>query len=142
MRGTILIDFSLHRRCRGHALIGTMVFIVLAMLLWAAVYAQMASALRVEKACKLRLDQAKGPVRAMAWGLSLLETGKPPCNPYSCKVSFDDQPGKEFVITFTRIEENKYKVEVRPATESDSLLPPPPSNFNQPSPPMPPPSPF
>ena len=130
MKEKVSVGFSL--RCYGgHALIGTMVFIVLAMLLWAAVYAQMASALRIEKACKLRLDQAKGPVRAMAWGLSLLETGKPPCNPYSCKVSFNGQPGLGYVITFTKIEEDKYKVDVRSATESDSLLPSPPPNFNQ-----------
>jgi len=119
-----------------------MVFVVLAMLLWAAVYSQMASSLRVEKACQLRLDQARGPIRAMAWGLSLLETGKPPWNPYSCKVNVDEQSELQYVITFTKIEENKYKIEVRPATESDSLLPPPPSNFNPSSPPMPPPSPF
>ena len=129
-------------RCSGHALIGMMVFVVLAMLLWAAVYSQMASSLRVEKACQLRLDQARGPIRAMAWGLSLLETGKPPWNPYSCKVNVDEQSELQYVITFTKIEENKYKIEVRPATESDSLLPPPPSNFNPSSPPMPPPSPF
>ncbi len=112
----------------GHALLGTMAFVVLMMLLWMASFAQLSGYTRVEKASYLRDAQATGPVEAMAWGLELLQTGLPPSNPYSCRMTAST--GRSFVIAYTETAALKYTVTVRPALESDSELPAAPDRFS------------
>lgn len=115
----------------GHILLSTMAFLVLAMILWLAAFGQIAGYGRIEKASRIRQDRATQSMRALAWGLALLESGLPPTNPYSCLVTPDSGTARQFVITFQRTSwtERKYTVSVRPATPSDALLPPAPTQF-------------
>jgi len=88
------------RRRRGNALVGTMIFLVLSMLLWTAVYQQAASQLRVEKALTARAEHADRLKRATAWALTLLETDKPPVGAsrrYSCRMILD---GQTYLVTY------------------------------------------
>jgi len=120
------------RRQRGHSLAGTVVFLVLAMMLWGAVHRQAMNYVRIEKACRLCLEQSTGCRRAMAQALSLLETGEPPLlsdDTYSCRIVVGEET---YVAVFTRTgtEPLAYHVEVCPKThahEDDS--PPAPKSF-------------
>ena len=115
----------------GHILLSTMAFLVLAMILWLAAFGQIAGYGRLEKVSRIRQDRATQSMRALAWGLALLESGLPPTNPYSCLVTPDSGTGRQFVITFQRtsLTPRKYTVSVRPATPSDALLPLAPTYF-------------
>ena len=118
------------RRHNGHSLAGTLVGLVLVMLMWAALYRHTTGFLRMEKACRLRSDRAAGCTRAMAWGLSLLETGKPPGGgDYSCRVVIAAGPGGTYVVTYLKAAEKIYTVSVRPATADDASLPLAPETF-------------
>lgn len=119
------------RRHNGHSLAGTLVGLVLVMLLWTALYRQTTGFLRMEKACRLRSDRAAGCTRALAWALSLLETGTPPGGlDYSCRVVVAGGPPGTYVVSYVKGAENVYTVSVRPVTEDDSSLPLAPENFN------------
>ena len=120
------------RRQNGHSLAGTMVFLILAMLLWMAVHRQTAGHLRAEKACRLRLENSTGPRRAAATALSLLETGEPALAPgewYRCRVLLADGA---YVVTYTRTGTDPltYSVHVRPRTSAfDDIWPVAPETF-------------
>ena len=111
----------------GHALMGTMAMLVLVMLLWLAAFGQLSSYVRVQKACQLREERSTGPARALSWGLTLLETGLPPSDPYSCRVSPSE--GQTFVVTFTQTFPDGYTVTVHPAGPDDDCLPVAPAQF-------------
>ena len=117
-------------RRTGHALVGTMIFLVLAMLLWTASYQQVACQLRVEKSLKVRTERADQLKKAAAWGLSLLETGKPSLgldHDYACRMIID---GETLVARFLRTDTDRYEVHVRFRTsEDDDLLPLAPDKF-------------
>lgn len=116
------------RRARsGHILLGTMTFLVLAMLAWLAAFSALSSNVRTAKLFLLRQDREYGAVRALAWGLALLETGDPPANPYSCRGTVDT--GTTFVMTFTLPSPTEATVSVRPATAGDAALPWAPAEF-------------
>ena len=114
-------------RHTGHALVGTMCFLVLMMLLWLAAFSHLGSYMRVEKATQTRQARDGGCTREMAWGLTLLETGLPPTNPYSCRVVPGN--GQTYVIKFTSYVALRYSVSVRPATSGDNSLPNAPGKF-------------
>lgn len=118
------------RARRGQALISVTAFLVLSMLLWTAAYQHGACHLRVEKALKVRPERADQLRRAMAWGLALLETGKPSAGleqTYACRMVVE---GEEYVAIFTRIETDVYQLHVRPkAGPSDDSLPMAPEHF-------------
>jgi hypothetical protein len=118
------------RGWRGTALIGVMGFLVLMMLLWTAVLGNLSGYVRVAKATQLRQDNATGQKRALAWGLTLLETGEPPQNPYSCRVAPDADPNRIFVIKFQEGHPWQYTVTVRPAEAADASLPMAPATFD------------
>ena len=115
------------RRSGGHALVGTMGFLILAMFLWAAAFAHATGCLRTLKACQLRADGAR-PTQALAWGLALLESGVPPEDPYSCRVQTDGNA--VFVVTFHQALPLHYTATVRPAVSADASLPPAPATFH------------
>lgn len=117
-------------RNRGHALVGTMGFLVLAMLLWLASFAQLSSYLRVQKSSQVSQARVTGPMQAMATGLALLETGLPTHSPYSCQ--FIPNNGQTCVITFTVVSSSSVNVATRFATAADSTLPKTPANFQKP----------
>ena len=109
---------------RGHALIGTTIFLVLAMLLWAAVYQQTAGHLRVEKACRVHAERRAGLQRATAWALTLLETGEPPEDHYRCRMIVD---GNVYRAEFEKTNHLEYRVKVDlrdPSFTKHDLAPP------------------
>ncbi len=112
----------------GHALLGTMAFLVLAMLLWLASFAVLSSDLRTATSFVKDDEFDTGPLRAMSWGLTLLETGTPKETPFSCLV--DVSKDRSFVITYQQLAANDYTVSVRPATSSDQWLSAAPTTFS------------
>jgi len=113
-----------HAERRGHALIGTTIFLVLAMLLWAAVYQQTTGHLRVEKACRVHAERHVSFQRAMAWALTLLETGEPPKDGYRCRMIVE---GNVYEVTFWQEPHEQYWVEVKlkdPLFTKHELAPP------------------
>jgi hypothetical protein len=114
----------------GQALIGTMVFLVLMMLLWMAAFSHLSGYVYVAKAVEARHDRATGQTRAMTWGLALLESGVPPTNPYACRVTPGDDPARVFVVTFQEGERWQFAVTVRPAGPDDASLPAAPTFFS------------
>ena len=118
------------RRHVGHALAGTMIFLVLLMLLWVGVCRQLASHLRIEKACQMRQGELVDCQRAMAWALTLLETGKPPilaAESCSFRMVLDEDT---YVAIYTKTGGLDHHVEVRPMMYSDDeLLPLAPPSF-------------
>jgi hypothetical protein len=104
-----------------------MCFLMLMMLLWLAAFSQLGSYLRLEKAVQTRQARDQGATCVMSWGLTLLQTGLPPANPYSCRVALSG--GQMFVITYASAETLKYSVSVRLATSNDTLLPVAPDHF-------------
>lgn len=113
------------RRHSGHVLLGTITFLVLAMLAWTATFSAISANLRTAKVILLRQERDQPAYRALAWGLALLETGSPTETPYSCRVDV----GSTYVITFTLATEAPAEVSVRPATLEDASLPWAPESF-------------
>ena len=117
---------------KGHTLAGTLVGLVLVMLLWTALYRHTTGFLRMEKACRLRMDRGAGSTRAMAWGLSLLETGEPPTGQtHSYLLTVADGSEGKYVLIVDKIDSHEYTISVRPATEADASLPAPPETYNK-----------
>lgn len=118
------------RRQGGHSLAGTMIFLVLIMLLWTAAAQQLACHLRVDKALQIHREESTGCRRAMAWALSLLETGQPPMpfdEPCIQRMIVGDET---YVVTFTKKMGKTYDVTVRPkASSQDDLWPLVPKSF-------------
>ncbi len=124
-RGTFRAAASSRRR--GHALACTMIFLVLAMLLWTSTFRQTAGWLRTETAQIVRNERELRSARAMAWALTLLETGLPPSAPYSCRAEI--AAGEFYVLTFESEQAQRRLVSVRPAQSADLLLPLAPATF-------------
>lgn len=114
-------------RHSGHVLLGTMTFLILAMLVWLAAFSAMSANVRTAKIFLLRQDLEHGAYRALAWGLALLETGNPPENPYSCRAAVDTD--LTYVITFNLASPTEASVFVRAATAGDTSLPWAPEEF-------------
>jgi hypothetical protein len=104
-----------------------MTFLILAMLAWMVAFSSLSSNVRTGKLFLLRQDREHGAVRALAWGLALLETGTPSTSPYSCRATVDTD--RVFVITFTVPSPTAATVDAHPATAGDSTLPWAPTEF-------------
>ena len=115
-------------RRSGHALVGTMGFVTLAMFFWLVAFTQTDGQLRLGKSSQVRQDYSVGEARALAWAAALLETGAPPTNPYSCRMSPDLT--RTLVATFKKTGEREYEISIRNAQPEDSSLPTAPSKFN------------
>ncbi len=102
--------------------------------MWLGVVKQIGTYLRIEKSFQQQQNYYDGCVRALSWGVTLLETGLPPANPYSCTVQVGSDSSQSFVITFEQTADLNYTVTARPADTGDFALPAAPENFS-PSPP-------
>lgn len=116
---------------KGHTLAGVIIFLLLVTLFFKGALSQIGSYLRVEKACYIQHSGRKGCTSALAWGLTLLETGLPPELPYSCRMVSPYNANEVFVTTFTQTAGINYSVNVRPAGLDDESLPPAPESFGQ-----------
>jgi hypothetical protein len=114
---------------KGNALAGTMMFLLLVMIMWLGVTRQMGTYMRMEKNFQTQKSFYDGSVRAMSWGLTLLETGDPPSNPYSCRLQVGGESWQNFVITFEEISSLNYRITARPAESGDESLPSVPATF-------------
>jgi hypothetical protein len=120
-----------HYKQKGNALAGTMMFLLLVMIMWLGVTRQMATYLRIEKNFQVQQAFNDGPVRAMSWALTLLETGNPPAtpgNPYSCRVQVGSL--HTYVITYEETSQDNYMITARPVVSGDEALPSAPLTFH------------
>jgi len=118
-------------RCRhnGYALAGTMMFLLIVMIMWLGVTRQIGIYLRMEKNFQSQRLYNDTTLRALSWGLSLLETGLPPSNPYSCRMQVGQDSLQTFVVTFEEISALNYRATARPAESGDESLPEAPDTF-------------
>ena len=97
-----------------------LVFIALAMSLYAVSYRHMAAALRVETARTLQTQRNQGSIHALAKGLALLETGLPPSDPYVCATTMETSTGEHsFTVTFSSETDEVWLVEAGPTVAFD-----------------------
>jgi Tfp pilus assembly protein PilX len=118
---------------KGNALAGTMMFLLLVMIMWLGVTRQMATYMRMEKNFQTQKEFNDGPVRAMSWALTLLETGNPPAtpgNPYSCTLQAGSGSLHTYVITYEETSHDNYRITARPAVSGDESLPVVPQTFH------------
>lgn len=88
--------FRIGVNSKGFALVGVLVFYVLALLMWSVGYRKLAALMRVEEtAMGSPLDLSS----ALARGMSLLRTGVPPADPYQCRLVLES--GDEYILTYT-----------------------------------------
>ena len=104
-----------------------MAFVVIASFLWLGAFAAMSANMRGAKTIQLQNDRDDGATRALAWALTLLETGSPPASPYSCTATL--ATGQTFVLSFDQTASNAFTVSVRPAGAADVSLPAAPLQF-------------
>ena len=123
------------RKQAGYALAGTMMCILIVTIMWLGIAKQIATYLRIEKGFELHQEYHDSCIRSLSWGLTLLETGLPPANPYSCTVQAGKDGSQLYVITFEETASLNYKVTTRPANDGDFSLPPAPENFSSSPPP-------
>ena len=115
----------------GHALISTMAFVAISSIVCVTAFHRMDTAVRAETASQTRMDYVGPSAYALAWALSLLETGEPPETPrYQCQAEV--VPDVFYVMSYQRTgqEPLRYRVDVRPATEDDVDVPTAPESFN------------
>ena len=113
----------------GYALAGTMMFLLIVMIMWLGVTRQIGIYLRMEKNFQSQRLYNDTALRALSWGLSLLETGLPPGNPYSCRMQVGQDSLQTFVVTFEEISALNYRATARPAESGDESLPEAPDTF-------------
>jgi len=120
-----------HCKKSGYTLTGVIIFLVFVMLLWEGTLSQIGSYLRTEKAFRIRQNQNDGFTHALAWALTLLETGLPPESNYSCLISSPTDSNDIFVMTFINTAGIHYSIDVRPATQLDMWLDEAPETFEE-----------
>lgn len=126
---------------KGYALIGAMMFLLLVTIMWLSVTRLMAANLRMEKHLKAQKEYYDGSIRALSWGLTLCQTGRPTGVTTSTSKSWKVRVGADglqtYVIKYERIPPTSmgfwpvynYRVTTRPATGADAALPWAPTHF-------------
>jgi len=100
---------------RGYAMVLVLVFIALLLTFYSVAYRHVAAALRVETVRTLERQRDEGSVHAVARGLTLLETGLPPSNPYVCGATIGTPPDeRSYTVTFTSEVEGVWSVHATP----------------------------
>jgi hypothetical protein len=118
-------------RRNGYAMVLVLVFIALMLTFYSVGYRRVAATLRAETIRAQRERRDEGCVQAVAEGLSLLETGLPPSNPYTCATSVGVPPDdRSFTVTFASEEEGIWSVRAVPTQWPDAPEPMP-SSFGE-----------
>jgi hypothetical protein len=100
---------------RGYAMLMALVFIALLLSLYSVAYRDLGAALRIETVRTLQRQRDEGSLQALARGLTLLETGLPPQDPYVCAVTLDTSSGeRSFTVTFAWEGDNRWSVHAAP----------------------------
>lgn len=92
-----------------------LVFVALVLTFYSVCHRHIGATLRSEEARALRRQLDEGSLRALARGLTLLETGDPPApapeNPYVCQTTIQTSTGEhDFTVTFTCVAEGRWSV--------------------------------
>ncbi|MBN1394420.1 MAG: hypothetical protein JW959_05315 [Pirellulales bacterium] len=111
---------------RGYALMLTMFFCLLFLVLLGVAWRGTASALRGQSIRDLQTRRDEGTIHALARAMALLETGSPPSDPYVCGVTLTTSQGeKSFTVTFTGEGENLWAVQAAPTASGEDPTPMP-----------------
>ena len=91
--------------------------------------------MRIEKMRMLQRHRDEGSTAALARGVTLLETGAPPTDPYVCGVTIDTSLGPcDFTVTMSSEGADGWSVQLAPTQWPDSPQPMPPSFAEVPPP--------
>lgn len=114
---------------RGFALVFSALVGILSMGIWVLSYRATLDAVRVERFHLVRERRAASVTRALAEGVSLLRTGRPPSDPYACVVTTD--AGFDCRVTYTSlVGDTVWDVDAELATPTDiATLPTMPASF-------------
>jgi hypothetical protein len=114
---------------RGFALPAVMLFLLFAFGAWAVFFRSSGSIIRVEQARVLRESRSQWSAPAGATALRLLQTGNPPSDPYSCKVTLtQDAETRYLLLTFEKVGPARWNFVVAP-TDADDASPDAPATF-------------
>ena len=98
-----------------------LVFIALSFSFFAIAHHQMDAALRLETVKVHQDSRDEGSVQAVARGLTLLETGLPPTNPYACSVTIGTPPNeRQYTVTFSSTGGKIWSVDAAPTVWPDN----------------------
>jgi hypothetical protein len=115
----------------GYALLIVLAFVLLFVLVLGVAYQQMQSALLVESVLLEEAQRDEGSVAAVARGVTLLETGLPPSDPYVCGVTIQTTTGpRDYVVTFTSNGSGAWTVEAAPEQPGQAPVPMPTAFFS------------
>lgn len=85
-------------------------------------FRHLASSARVEHHLTVRESYNEGPLDVAARGVSLLETGQPPANPYYCKATATVNGSTEYYqVVYTSDVSDEWVLEVTPIAASSPL---------------------
>jgi hypothetical protein len=108
-----------------------MVFIALLLTFYSVAYRHVAAAVRAEKVRTKQQQRDQGCIQAVARGLTLLETGLPPSNPYICATTVGTPPDDcLFTVRFESTVTDVWTVRAYP-TEWPDNPPSMPSTFSE-----------
>lgn len=110
---------SLPQRRRGFALVLVMVQMALLMAFWSIANRQTGQLLQLQTALNQRDRRDQGSLTALATGIGLLETGTPLSSPYSGTTG----SSQSYLVTFTDLGSNQWKVDVKPASTGETASP-------------------
>jgi hypothetical protein len=115
----------------GYAMVLVMVFIALLLTFYSVAYRHVAAAVRAEKVRTKQAERDQGCIQAVGRGVTLLETGLPPSNPYICATTIGTPPDDcLFTVTFESEVEGVWSVRAYPTEWPDSPAPMP-STFSE-----------
>jgi hypothetical protein len=110
-------------------MLAVLVFLTVGLALVAVQQRHIAAALSAEQASRIGDTFREGAAAAMADAVTLLETGEPPGNPYSCQAAVTTSRGlSTFIVKYASPAANQWTVSVAPAP-GGSLLPLMPGSF-------------
>lgn len=109
---------------RGSAMLLVALSITLMLVALGVALRGLGSALWVQSAQTSRIQRDQGSVQALALALTLLETGAPPTNPYSCEVTINTSTGAvNYTATYSS-DSSTWTVEVAPyTTGTEPMMP-------------------
>ena len=117
---------------RGQILLLVAVLGLLAMGTWVLTWRATHDAIRLERIAVWRAARAESVQPALAQGLALLRTGRPPLDPYACVTTIAGGEAEHAcTVTYTsQGSQDDWSVQARLATESEQgTLPPMPASF-------------
>lgn len=105
----------------GFAMMLVLVFIVLFLGLLGVALRQTAAALRIESVRIMQTERDEGSLHAVALGLTLLETGTPPADPYVCGTNITTSSGTRwFTVTFASEGVNQWSVRATATVDGEN----------------------